>query len=62
MRKGTPEDIAQKREEIINACEQLTAILDQNEELTKKQLSDLAAGQLTEQITTIVCKQVRKRR
>ena len=35
MRKVTPEQIAQKREEIINACEQLTAILDQNEELTK---------------------------
>ena len=23
MRKGTPEEIAQKREEIINACERL---------------------------------------
>lgn len=99
MRKGTPEDIAQKREEIINACEQLyqtmsfreitlkeigkitsfsrptiynyfvtkeeiflalfkreydrwneqlTAILDQNEELTKTQLADQIAQSLTE--------------
>lgn len=99
MRKGTPEDIAQKREEIINACEQLyqtmsfreitlkeigkitsfsrptiynyfvtkeeiflalfkreydrwneqlTAILDQNEELTKTQLADQIAQSLAE--------------
>ena len=99
MRKGTPEDIAQKREEIINACEQLyqtmsfreitlkeigkitsfsrptiynyfvtkeeiflalfkreydrwneqlTAILDQNEELTKTQLADRIAQSLAE--------------
>lgn len=99
MRKGTPEDIAQKREEIINACEQLyqtmsfreitlkevgkitsfsrptiynyfetkeeiflalfkreydrwneqlTAILDQNEKLTKTQLADQIAQSLAE--------------
>ena len=99
MRKGTPEDIAQKREEIINACEQLyqtmsfreitlkevgkitsfsrptiynyfetkeeiflalfkreydlwneqlTAILDRNERLTKAQLADKIAQSLAD--------------
>ncbi len=99
MRKGTPEEIARKREEIINACEQLyqtmsfreitlkeigkitsfsrptiynyfetkeeiflslfkreydlwneqlTAILDQNEQLTKAQLADQIAESLSE--------------
>lgn len=99
MRKGTPEQIAQKREEIINACEQLyrtmsfreitlkeigsitsfsrptiynyfetkeeiflalfkreydrwnedlTAIFDQNEELTRAELSDRIAQSLAE--------------
>ena len=99
MRKGTPEQIAQKREEIINACEQLyqttsfreitlkeigkitsfsrptiynyfetkeeiflalfkreydrwneqlTAILDQNEQLTKAMLADLIAQSLAD--------------
>ena len=99
MRKGTPEQIAQRREEIINACEQLyqtmnfrditlkeissitsfsrptiynyfetkeeiflalftreydrwneqlTGILDQNEQLTKTQLADKIAGSLAE--------------
>ena len=99
MRKGTPEQIAQRREEIINACEQLyktmsfreitlkeigkitsfsrptiynyfetkeeiflalfkkeydcwneqlTAILDQNEQLTKEQLADLIAQSLAD--------------
>ena len=99
MRKGTPEQIAQKREEIINACEQLyntmsfreitlkeigkitsfsrptiynyfetkeeiflalfkreydlwnnqlAAILDQNEQLTKAQLADKIAQSLAE--------------
>lgn len=99
MRKGTPEEIAQKREEIINACEQLyqtmsfreitlkeignitsfsrptiynyfetkeeiflalfkreydlwneqlTGILEENEQLTKAELADKIAGSLTE--------------
>ena len=99
MRKGTPEEIAQKREEIINACEQLyqtmsfreitlkeignitsfsrptiynyfetkeeiflalfkreydlwneqlTGILEENEQLTKAELADKIAGSVTE--------------
>ena len=42
MRKGTPEQIAQKREEIINACEQLYQTMSFRE-ITLKEISSITS-------------------
>ena len=42
MRKGTPEDIAQKREEIINACEQLYQTMSFRE-ITLKEIGKITS-------------------
>ena len=42
MRKGTPEQIAQKREEIINACEQLYQTMSFRE-ITLKEISTITS-------------------
>ena len=42
MRKGTPEQIAQRREEIINACEQLYRTMSFRE-ITLKEIGDLTS-------------------
>ena len=42
MRKGTPEQIAQKREEIINACEQLYRTMSFRE-ITLKEIGKITS-------------------